>query len=216
MIGGRLLVVTAVEAERAAVRSGDDRVDVLAAGVGAAAAAAATARALARAEAAGRPYGAVLSAGVAGGFPGRVEIGGLALGTGSVAADLGVQAPDGFLSLAELGFGGHTPDTVDADPALLDALRAALPDAVAGPVLTVNTVTGTAGGAAALLARHPDAVAEAMEGFGVATAAFQAGVRFAELRAISNLVGPRDRDAWRIAEALKTLTLAFAVATRGR
>ena len=44
-----------------------------------------------------------------------------------------------------------------------------------------------------------------MEGFGVATACALAGVPFAEVRAISNAVGPRDRGAWRIGEALAAL-----------
>jgi futalosine hydrolase len=89
-------------------------------------------------------------------------------------------------------------------------MRAALPAAAVGPILTVATVTGTATGAAAILARHPDAVAEAMEGFGVATAAAQAGVAFGELRAISNPVGSRDRDTWRIGDALAALGGALA------
>jgi futalosine hydrolase len=69
----------------------------------------------------------------------------------------------------------------------------------------VSTVTGTAERAAVLRRRHPEAVAEAMEGFGVATAATQAALPFAELRTISNPVGPRDRDAWRISDALAAL-----------
>src|SRR5262249_45354759 len=73
--------------------------------------------------------------------------------------------------------------------------------AVHGAVLSVSTVTGTASRAADLAARHPDAVAEGMEGWGVATAADLFGVPFAELRTVSNLVGPRDRAAWRIREA---------------
>jgi futalosine hydrolase len=44
-----------------------------------------------------------------------------------------------------------------------------------------------------------------MEGAGVAEAADRAGVRFGEVRAVSNLVGPRDRAAWRIEEALTAL-----------
>jgi futalosine hydrolase len=51
-------------------------------------------------------------------------------------------------------------------------------------------------------------VAEAMEGHGVATAAAQAGIPFAELRTISNPVGPRDRESWRFGEALAALTAA--------
>ena len=75
-------------------------------------------------------------------------------------------------------------------------------------ILASTTVTGTADRAAALLARHPEAVAEAMEGFGVAAAASRAGTAFAELRTISNPVGPRDRDSWRLTEALAALEAA--------
>ena len=202
----RLLVVTAVEAERLAVARGLARggVEVLAAGVGMAAAAASTARALATAP---HPYDLVLSAGIAGGFDGRADLGATVLAARDVAADLGADSPDGFLSIDELGFGSSTVE-VDADA--LARLRRALPDATVGDVLTVSTVTGTAERVAALRSRHPDAVAEAMEGFGVATAAALAGVPFAELRTISNPVGPRDRGAWRIREALDALGAAAA------
>lgn len=206
MTGLRLLVVTAVEAERDALLAGcGEAVTVLAAGVGPAAAAAGTARLLALAEAAGNPYQAVLSAGIAGGFPTRTRPGGTVLATVSIAADLGAESPDGYLSLAELGFGSSR---IPADAHLLTALRAALPAAVPGAVLTVSTVTGTAASAAVLARRHPDAVAEGMEGFGAATAAAQAGLPFAEVRTISNEIGPRDRSAWRIGAALAALTEA--------
>ncbi|NEC28318.1 futalosine hydrolase, partial [Streptomyces sp. SID8111] len=75
--------------------------------------------------------------------------------------------------------------------------------------LTVSTVTGTAARAEALRARHPRALAEAMEGFGVAEAAAAQGVPVLEVRAVSNPVGPRDRAAWRIGEALTALTEGF-------
>lgn len=233
---GAILIVTAVPAEADAVRAGlraagrngadlDDAgrggaglgpagVSVVPVGVGPAAAAAGTARLLARAEAAGEPYRAVVSAGIAGGFADRVAVGGLVLATRSVAADLGAETPDGFLPVDELGMPpeqlGGGGGAIDADPDLLAALTAALPAAVTGAVLTVNTVTGTTRTARLLSARHPDAVAEAMEGYGVAVAAAQAGLPFAELRAISNPIGPRDRAAWRLADALAALTTAAA------
>ncbi|MGX7676698.1 futalosine hydrolase [Plantactinospora sp. DSM 117369] len=208
-MGEAILVVTAVAAEAEAVRAGlvADAVTVEPVGVGPAAAAAGTARLIALAEAAGRPYRGVLSAGIGGGFPGRAPVGGIVVATRSVAADLGAESPDGFLTLDELGFG---TTTLPADPALLDVLRSGLPQAVTGAVLTLNTVTGTTATTAALLARHPDAVAEAMEGYGVATAAVTAGLPFAELRTISNPIGPRDRSAWRIGDAFAALTAAFA------
>ncbi|MDW5327614.1 futalosine hydrolase [Plantactinospora sp. KLBMP9567] len=208
-MGDAILVVTAVAVEAEAVRAGlvADAVTVEPVGVGPAAAAAGTARLIALAEAAGRPYRGVLSAGIGGGFPGRAPVGGIVVATRSVAADLGAESPDGFLTLDELGFG---TTTLPADPALLEVLRSGLPQAVTGAVLTLNTVTGTTATTAALLARHPDAVAEAMEGYGVATAAVTAGLPFAELRTISNPIGPRDRSAWRIGDAFAALTAAFA------
>ena len=78
-----------------------------------------------------------------------------------------------------------------------------------GTVLTVSTVTGSTARADELRARHPRALAEAMEGFGVAEAAGAHGVPALEIRAVSNPVGPRDRAAWRIGDALAALTGAF-------
>lgn len=175
-------------------------------GVGSAEAAAATARLLAFAEAAGRPYAAVISAGIGGGLPGRAVIGDTVVATRSIAADLGADSPDGYLPIEELGFGNSV---TDADTALVALLREVLPTALTGDVLTVNTVTGTADRAADLTSRHPSARAEAMEGYGVAVAARAAGVPFAELRTISNPVGPRDRASWNLPAAFTALTAAF-------
>ncbi|REE91307.1 futalosine hydrolase [Paenibacillus taihuensis] len=212
---GRVLIVTAVDAERDAVLrglQGNDRFDVVAAGVGPAAAAAGTAAKLASAGtgAGAWAYRLVISAGIAGGFPGRAPIGSLVVATDIIAADLGVETPDGFASVDELGFGSSR---IAADARLASALAAKLGGEAGltvstGPVLTVTTATGTAATAAEHERRVPGAAAEAMEGFGVATAAQQAGVPALELRAISNAVGPRDRDAWRIGDALRALEQA--------
>jgi futalosine hydrolase len=70
-------------------------------------------------------------------------------------------------------------------------------------------VTGTAARAAELRNRHPRAAAEAMEGFGVAEAAAAHSVPVLEIRAVSNVVGPRDRATWRIGQALDSLRYAF-------
>lgn len=209
----RLLVVTAVAAEAEAVRSATDPglVVVEAVGVGPAAAAAGTARLLALAEAGAMPYSGVLCAGVAGGFPGRAQVGATVLGARSIAADLGAETPDGFLPIEELGFGTSELAT---DEALLKALAEALPAAIVGDILTLATVTGTAETAARLAARFPAAAAEGMEGYGAGCAAAQAGIPFAELRTISNPVGPRDRASWRLGEALSALAEAAACLAR--
>jgi futalosine hydrolase len=195
-----LLVVTAVAAEAEAVRAGADLDHVVVApvGVGPAAAAAGTARLLATGN-----YRAVVSAGIAGGFPGRAPVGRVVIGTRSIAADLGAETPDGFLTVDELGFG---TSVIPGDPTLVKALTEAIPEAIPGDVVTLSTVTGTAATAARLATRYPQAVAEAMEGYGVAVAA--AGLPFVELRTISNPVGPRDRAGWRLKEAFAALSTA--------
>ncbi|MFJ3304546.1 futalosine hydrolase [Streptomyces sp. NPDC086549] len=219
----RVLVATAVPAERDAVaraftgpvrelvlpgvvlRRTAGAYDLLAAGVGPALAAASTATALTAAALEGAPYALVVSAGIAGGFQPGAPVGSLVVADEITAADLGADTPDGFLPVTELGFGtvSHRP------PKTLVRDVAAAAGARTGAVLTVSTVTGTAARAAELRARHPGALAEAMEGFGVAEAAAAHGVPVLEVRAVSNPVGPRDRAAWRIGDALAALTEGF-------
>lgn len=198
----RILVATAVPVERDAVARACEgaAVDVIAVGVGPALAAAATATALA-----GTSYGLVVSAGIAGGFAPRAPVGSLVVADEITAADLGAETAEGFVPVTELGFGAVTHRPPQA--LVRDAVAAT--GARAGAVLTVSTVTGTADRAAALLERHPTALAEAMEGFGVAEAAALHGVPVLEVRAVSNPVGPRDRAAWRIPDALAALTDGF-------
>ncbi|MDK1345841.1 futalosine hydrolase [Streptomyces sp. 378] len=224
---GRVLVATAVSLERDAVAqafgvpspkphpprpggtTAHHTTDVIAVGVGPALAAASTASALTAAALKGTPYGLVVSAGIGGGFLPEAAMGSLVVADEIVAADLGAETEDGFVPVTELGFGTvrHRP------PADLVRRVSEAAGARAGAVLTVSTVTGTAARAAALRERHPTALAEAMEGFGVAEAAAAHGVPVLEIRAISNPVGPRDRAAWRIPDALAALTEGFGKLT---
>ncbi len=218
-------MATAVPAERDAVASGLSAgadaagaadtpggglvsvgpVDVLAVGVGPAAAAAGTAAALAGAAARDVPYDLVVSAGIGGGFVPDAPVGSLVVADAVTAADLGAETADGFVPVTDLGFGRVTYEP----PAALVRQLAAVSGAATGTVLTVSTVTGSAERAAGLRARHPRALAEAMEGFGVAEAAAVHGLPVCEVRAVSNPVGPRDRAAWRIGDALAALGGAF-------
>jgi len=205
----RVLVVTAVEAEReAALRGfrGDPRFHVVAAGVGPAHAAAGAAFELAAGGCA-----LVVSAGIGGGFPDRAAVGAIVVADAIHAADWGSETPEGFASVDALGF-GRSSFAVDAALAArwAEALRAGGHDAVLGPIATVSTATGTSATAEAVAARVPGAAAEAMEGAGVAAAAARAGVPVLEVRGISNAVGPRDRAAWRIKDALAALEAACA------
>jgi futalosine hydrolase len=141
-------------------------------------------------------------AGIGGGFA-PLGVGDIAVASTIAFADLGAASPEGFLEIEGASVRYDVPPRLAAE--LADRTGGHL-----GTVLTVATVTGTAAGTDAVLARFPDAVAEGMEGAGVAAAALKHGVRFAEIRAISNLVGPRDRDAWRIPDALAALREAMS------
>ncbi|MFG3486457.1 futalosine hydrolase [Streptomyces sp. NPDC047972] len=195
------------------------RVDVLVGGVGPAAVAASTGTALAYTALTDppgpsgepvEPYDLVVSAGIAGGFQPLAPLGSVVISSAVVAADLGAQTPDGYLTVDELGFGRSVHPVPEALTGRIAAALAAAgrPHTVA-PVLTVSTVTGTAGRAAELAGLRPGAAAEAMEGFGVAEAAAGYAVPVVEIRAVSNAVGPRDRAAWRIGEALEALRHTF-------
>jgi futalosine hydrolase len=221
----RILVVTAVAAERDAVLAGRQPaagtvaglsvhraltpaglVDAVSGGVGPVAAAVSTGRLLNQAHDPG--YDVVISAGIAGGFP-PAEVGTVVVADAVVHADLGAETAEGFCSMAELGWGEVRHGLDPALVAEISRRTGTVIDTVTGAVLTVSTVTGSRHRAEQLLAAHSDAVAEAMEGVGCYLAADAAGVPFAELRAIANRVGPRQRESWRIADALAALTAAF-------
>lgn len=206
----RILIMTAVAAEQEAVLRGinnNSRIDVALAGVGPVQAAVSTTKALSKAN-----YDLVISAGIGGGFSGYAEMGDVVVATSIIAADLGAQTGNGFAFIEQLGFGSSK---VSIDEPLAKKISTALKTANLsvkfGPILTVNTVTGTKESTLEMISRVPGATAEAMEGFGVATAAEDAGVPILEIRTISNRIGPRNRDAWQLEEALETLEIVSSV-----
>lgn len=226
----RILIMTAVEAERAAVMRGlgsYKNAEARIAGVGPAAAAASTATVLTLAGVTGgllsiptedRPlaksFDLVISAGIGGGFADIAPIGSLVVASDIIAADLGAETPEGYMSVDKLGFGAsHINAEQELSRRWTQALQTAGLTARQAPVLTLSTVTGTAATAQSLALRYPGAGAEAMEGYGVAEAARQFNLPALEIRAISNAVGPRDREAWRIGEALQALEQACTILT---
>ncbi|AZK47631.1 futalosine hydrolase [Paenibacillus lentus] len=204
----RILIMTAVEAEREAVLrglNGADGFEVQLAGVGPIASAINTTAILASSTNT-VAYDLVISAGIGGGFHGIADIGSIVIATDIIAADLGAESPDGFLSLDKLGFGSSQ---LKADAPLSERLKQAVAGTnipvCTGPILTLSTVTGTAETAESLSHRIPGAAAEAMEGYGVALAAHLHQLPVLEIRAISNPVGPRQRELWKINDALSAL-----------
>ena len=168
-----ILVVAATERELAGV----DGAAVLTCGIGPVEAAAATARALAE-----RTPSAVLHVGIAGAR--GIEVPQLVIGSEAVYEDAAQ--------------GGLVRTRVQADAALLEAARRALPDAQVLPIGTSARVAGTSG-----------CTVEAMEGFAVLRAAELAGVPAVEVRAVSNEIDEPDRARWRFDDGLAALDRAL-------
>jgi futalosine hydrolase len=226
-----VLVICAVEAERdAVVRNFGTSRDVsvntftglavdtpagelhaFSVGVGPVAAAVGTTTLLA-ADAA---YEMVVSAGIAGGFRGRVEIGDVVLANLATYADLGVRVQGGFMSLRDMGISQDSSLAFGALQ-LIDRMKAAPVTVLVGEVLTLSAMTGTDADAEDMATRHPRALAEAMEGFAVIAATrFDDGLRYvAEVRAISNIIGRRDRSSWNIPLAFDALADAMSTLLR--
>ncbi|MFS1511698.1 futalosine hydrolase [Chengkuizengella sp. SCS-71B] len=201
----QILIVTAVEAEKEAILKGlhsTNNIHVIAAGVGPAAAATNTTRALCTSK-----YNLVISMGIGGGFADRAKVGSIVIANEIIAADLGVETAEGFCGLNELGFGStHLKVDINLMNKVYEALKKTKMIVHIGPILTLSTITGTSETALKLSSRIKGAAVEAMEGFGVATAAHEFNIPVLEIRAISNPVGPRDREAWRMKEAFEGLT----------
>jgi futalosine hydrolase len=172
-----ILVVAATEAELA----GAAGAETLVCGIGPVEAAASTARALAQQ----RPDG-VLHVGIAGATgidPPTLVIGSEARYC-DIRGDLAARIP--------------RVERVEPAARLLEAARAALPEALVRPI-----------GTTAHVGRGVDCDVEAMEGFGVLRAAALAGVPAVEVRAISNAVDEPDRARWRFDDAFAALAAAL-------
>lgn len=73
--------------------------------------------------------------------------------------------------------------------------------------ITVNTAHGHGPSIAAVVARlHPHV--ESMEGAAFMCACLDAGVAFAQVRAVSNVIERRNRGAWQLVAALESLAQA--------
>lgn len=180
--------------------SGHD-VDVLVSGVGMVATAAWCARMLQRER-----YDLALNFGVCGAFD-------RALGAGTVVhvvsdrlSELGAEDGEAFLTIQQMQLlGDHEPPfrdgkLVNASPPASVTLSS-LP-AVHG--VTVNTVHGNERSIACVTERFAPQV-ESMEGAAFMYACAVNDVRFAQVRAVSNVVERRNRSAWKMTEAIENL-----------
>lgn len=146
------------------------------------------------------PFERILNFGVGGAYPNSgLNIGDLTIAVSECDPQSGILTPEGFRDLGGLGFplAGTFPNKLDLRNEWLDVLAARLPDAEPVGVASVHCCSGTDALAAEMETRS-DSEVEAMEGFALACVARKAGIPFAEIRAISNSTGDRDRQRWNL------------------
>ncbi|MGY4691557.1 futalosine hydrolase [Salibacterium sp. K-3] len=200
----KILIVTAVEKEKEAIHKGlgnDPRFEVKVGGAGMVETAVSTAYALTA-----ESYKAVINTGIAGAFHTSEVTGSIIIADEMIAAEAGAESQTGYLSMEDLDIGvsRYICESDKVEQLQKKAEDAGI-NACTGGILTTMTATGTNSTAQALLSRFPGAKAEAMEGYGVAAAARKKNIPAFEVRAVSNAVGPRDRENWDIAGALTAL-----------
>ena len=183
---------------------GQLRVEVLFTGVGPVA----TAFALGQRFAAQPLPQLAIQAGVGGALDTKLTLGEVVNVATDRFADLGAEDRDGsLLSLDAIGLPPGPPFAPDGQLAAPPPLAALPFPTVHG--LTVARASGSQTTIDRLRHHFPAAQTESMEGAAFLYACLRSGVEPLQLRAISNYVTPRDRTAWRMAEAIRNLNVSL-------
>ena len=150
-------------------------------------------------------YDLVLQVGVGGSFDRDIALGSLVFITSEQYGDLGAEDHDDYLDIFEMALldkntAPHTNGTL-VTPILPIHEKIILPQ-VSG--ITVNTVSGNAPTIKRRTEKYGAAI-ESMEGAAFHYVCLVEGVPFAQIRAISNYVMPRDKSQWKMKEAITNL-----------
>ncbi|HTE00521.1 MAG TPA: futalosine hydrolase [Mucilaginibacter sp.] len=148
-------------------------------------------------------YDLAINLGIAGSFDRSIALGEVVEIIEDNFSELGAEDDDDFLSIEKLGFG---EGVFKASARFYDFGLTHIRQVNA---ITVNTVHGNAISIEKLTDRIQPQL-ESMEGAAFFYACKQAGIPCLQIRAVSNYVEKRNRDAWRIGLAIKNLN-SFAV-----
>jgi futalosine hydrolase len=150
-------------------------------------------------------YDLMLQVGIGGSFDRSIELGHIVFITSEQYGDLGAEDHDDYLDVFEMGLlDKNTSPYTDATlltPKLTIHEKIALPQ-VSG--LTVNTVSGNR----QTIKRRSEkykATIESLEGAAFHYICLQEQIPFAQVRAVSNYVIPRDKSQWKMKEAITNL-----------
>jgi futalosine hydrolase len=151
----------------------------------------------------------VLNMGIAGAFDRKLQLGEVVQVTAERFGDLGVEEIDGrFIDMFELNF--ISPHSFPFENGILNNPFPLKNMGVTDVTdLTVQKVHGTAISIQLIQQKYPDIQTETMEGAAFFFVCLQKKVAFSQIRAISNYVEPRNRDAWKIGLAIAHLNEAI-------
>jgi futalosine hydrolase len=149
----------------------------------------------------------VVLAGIAGRFDERLAIGSAHAFRQVACFGIGAGTGVSFEPAAALGWPQWPGDPVDVEAGIGDVINCgpavATASSAAGLLVTACAASASEADVADRLRLFPTALAEDMEGYGVALACRLAGVPLAIVRGISNTAGDRDKRRWRITDALE-------------
>lgn len=151
----------------------------------------------------------VMHVGIAGSFSPSLPVGSVVLDASDCFADFGADNRGEFMLAGQLGWykeeGVFQPDGFLVNPYVTALPQCTLfADLPAVKGITVQTVSGSTDTIARRRALFgPDI--ESMEGAALFYACLKRKIPFMALRAISNLVEPRNRDRWQVQSALEAL-----------
>ncbi len=165
----------------------------------------ATAASLTRSLATGH-WDYLISAGIGGSFSKALPLGSCVIVHSDQVADFGAEDGDDFLDVFSLGLVKANEPPYQHRLLRNPLLRPPFPIGHLQQVegLSVTTTSGCEATIARRIARYGAAV-ESMEGAAVHYVCLREQVPFLQLRSISNYVTRRDRNAWRIPEAIAAL-----------
>lgn len=150
-------------------------------------------------------YDLVLQVGVGGSFSKDIPLGDLVFVTTDQYGDVGAEDHDKYIDIFDMGLLGQNDKPFLGGKLITPLMpvhdKIALPHASG---LTINTVSGSAETIQKRSAKYMCDI-ESMEGAALHYVCLNERVPFAQVRAISNYVTPRDRSLWKMKEAITNL-----------
>jgi futalosine hydrolase len=151
-------------------------------------------------------YDLAINLGIAGSFDKNIPLGAVVEITKDAFAELGAEDGEDFIPIEQLGFGESSYTSTYELPKKFNLKKT--------NAITVNTVHGNETSIKKVSSRL-NAQIESMEGAAFFYACKQVGLPCLQIRAVSNYVEKRNRDAWQIGLAIKNLN-TFAAEFLGK